>query len=449
MTFLLIITAAILVSFWQVPKSIFDADQEYFALSSRSILQGDLTLIGQQTGIGELYHAPGFNYLVALGMWFSHGNPFTIAVIGAIFSTVTVVALYVLGSQITSARAAIFAVILALTSDQFLGLASFAQNISPLTLLTLLFLWIQTCQPFQQFNRLKLLLSGLIVGLTLHFHILGAMLIVPLFIWSISQQRRTGQNPKDAKLATSIPRLSWILPFLLMASPLFLFDIRNDWLIVRHAVRFVTTAPETSTTLWYRIHTYLVSLADLIHVSLPSTAWVIPTVVIIAWGLWNRKIHRLIKVTLVTPFVAFLLFRGHLVPYYAIVAWAPFVLISGALLSTLWEKSLLWRVIIVIYVGLLSRETMHQLQTWDPLRTIDKKLAAIRYIKQHADGKTIHISRTMELSTNFGFDYLLWNEDLTSSGNLNDPNYTLVVPANFDGITPDVQFGDIGVVLPQ
>lgn len=234
-----------------------------------------------------------------------------------------------------------------------------------------------------------------------------------------------------------------------MASPLVLFDIRNNWLIARHAVRFLTNSPDAPTTIWYRVHSYLVSLAELIHAGLPASAWIIPTVVIIVWGLLNRKIHRWIKMTLVIPLVAFFLFRGHLVPYYAIVAWTPFVLIAGAFLSTFWEKSRLWRVLIVVYVGLLSFQTITQMKAWDPLRTIDKKLSAIRYIKRHADGKTIHISRTMELATNFGFDYLLWYESLESSGNSNDPTYTLVVPANFDGITPDVQFGDIGVVLPK
>jgi hypothetical protein len=266
-----------------------------------------------------------------------------------------------------------------------------------------------------------------IVGLTLHFHILGVMLALPLLL--------TG--------------LWWIPSFLVMASPLLLFDLRNDWLLTRHIIRFVTAAPDTSTTLWYRVHSYLVSLADLIHVDTPASQWIVPVVLIIAWGLWSNHIHRWIKVTLLLPLVAFLLFRGHLVPYYAIVAWTPFVLIAGTLLATLWRKSRLWRVIIIFYVGLLSLQTLHQLQSWDPLRSIDKKLAAIRFIKNHANGKTVHVSRTMELSANFGFDYLLWYEGLASSGNPNDPTYTLVVPARFDGITPDVQFGDIGVVLPE
>ena len=432
--FLLLLMGAI-VSFWQVPKSVFDADQEYFALSARSILQGDLTLIGQQTGIGELYHAPGFNYLVALGMWLSRGNPYTIAVIGTLFSTATVIALYLIGRQIIGDRAAKFTVILATTSDQFLGLGSFAQNISPLTFLTLLFLWIQTSQPFQPLNRLRSFFSGLIVGLTLHFHIVGAMLVIPLFIWSISKR--------------SVSRLSWIFPFLVLTSPLIVFDVRNDWLLTRHILRFVTAAPDAPTTLWYRIHSYLISLAELVHVGLPAASWVISTGIIIVWGLWNKQIHQWIKITLLVPLAAFLLFRGHLVPYYAIVAWTPFVLIAGTFLAALWDKGLLWKASVVLYVLLLVQQTTSLMRSWDPLRTIDKKLAAVRYIKRHTGGKTIHVSRTMELATNFGFDYLLWYEKVNSSGDPSDPTYTLVVPAHLDGIVPDVQFGDIGVMVPN
>lgn len=439
---LLFLIIGAMVSFWQVPKSVFDADQEYFAKSAQSILNGDLTLLGQQTGIGELYHAPGFNYLVASGMWISHGNPYTIAVIGAIFSTITVVALYVLGSRLVGSRAAAFATVFALTSDQFLGLQSFTQNVAPLTLITLIFLFVlivsakgRSASGGQPLNHWKPLFLGLLLGLTLHFHIIGAMLVLPLVIRSLSSQQRS--------------RWSWIVPFLLLASPLILFDIRNDWLLTQHVVRFFTSSPDTPMPLWDRVHAYLVSLSDLIHVGFPASAWITPVALLVLWGLWSNRINQWITITLLTPLIAFLLFRGHLVPYYAIVAWTPFVLISGAFLSALWGKSRIWQAVIVVYISLLSLQTIDQLRSWDPLRTIDKKLAAIRFIKNHSAGQKIYISRTMELATNFGFDYLLWYEGLKSSGNPNDPTYTLVVPANFDGIRSDVQFGDIGVVLPE
>ncbi|MBI2309819.1 glycosyltransferase family 39 protein [Candidatus Collierbacteria bacterium] len=414
---------AVVRSFYHLPHSSFDADEEYFAKSGKSILSGNLTLIGQETGVGALYHAPLFNYLIAFFLWIFHGNPLVVKGLGAAFAAITVPAFFLIGRKLTSTTAAFFSSLLVLFSDSFLGLESFAPNITPLTLLVLFFLLAaaHNCK-----SKFKSMILGALVGLSAHFHIVGMMLIPSLVIinWR------------------------WLPVFLLFVSPLIFFDFRHNHLITNNALSFFAN-PGIGTPLIFRLNTYFLSLAD--HINLGVSAGIFIPVAILAliWGLFTPRITRMIKIVLLLPLFFFLLYSKHLVPYYAIVSWTPFILIFGVALEMIWEKRSIGKMVVLAYLGLFIYGNTISLFRWTAVRGINNKIAALEYIKKESGSRPIYISRTMERATNFGFDYLMDYVALVSTGNPNDPTYTLVVPADWQGIKPDKQFGDIGIVLPH
>lgn len=415
---------ALVRSFYHLPHSSFDADEEYFAMSGKSILSGKLTLIGQQTGVGELYHAPLFNYLIAGLMFISGGNPLVIKGLGAILAAVTVPAVFILGQKITSPLAAFFSALLVLFGDSFLGLESFAPNITPLTLIILICLWVKTTS-WKKGTQSFIL--GSLVGLSAHFHILGLML-VPLLIF-------TGWE--------------WLPALLFFLSPLIAFDLRHNHLIFSHAVNFFSNSGSFSTPIYYRIHTYLISLADLINFSQTGKIFVPIVILTILWGFLIPALKREVKIGLVLPLIYFVLYTKHLVPYYSIVAWTPFILTVGLVLTEIWKRNSLGKLLVITFLAIFSYQNTLNWLNWRAVRGIDKKISALEFIKSDSDGKKINISRTIELPANFGFDYLMEYIGISSTGNPADPTYTLVMPINWQGIHSDKIFGDVGIILPK
>lgn len=411
-------------SFYHLPHSTFDADEEYFAMSGRSILAGKLTLIGQQTSVGELYQAPLFNYLIAGLMYVFGGNPLVIRGAGAVFGAITIPLIFVLGQKITSSLAALFSALLVLASDSFLGLESFSPNLTPLTLIVLIYLWIKTNSWSRRAQSLAL---GSLVGLSAHFHIIGLML-TPLLI-------STGWW--------------WLAPFLFFLSPLILFDFRHDFLIAKHAIDFLFSQSGSSTPITYRIHTYLIALADQINFLFPAQVFIPVVILIILWVFLTKSVNPQLKNILILPLIYFSIYPKHLVPYYSIVAWTPLILIVGLVLTKIWELHKAGKLVVMGFLAIFLYQNTISWQSWRAIRGIDKKIAALEFIKQHAGSGKKNISKTIELSANFGFNYLMDYVGLSSTGNPQDRTYTIVVPANWDKIRSDIIFGDIGIVLPD
>lgn len=420
----ILFTLAIIRGFYRLPQSSFDADEEYFALSAQSILSGKLTLIGQQTGIGKLYHAPLFNYLIAILMAISKGNPLVIKGLGAFLTAITVPTIFLIGRKITSFRAALLSALLALISPSFLGLDSVASNVVPLSLITLFYLYVLQLK----INPvLRSLILGLLVGLSFHFHILGTMLILPLLFIN----------------------LFWIPSFILLVSPLIFFDLRHHFLILRHALNFFSLSSTAPTPIFYRLDTYLISLSDLISTSILARPLILLTTAIIFFSILNPKIKKSLKIVLILPLIFFLVYSGHLAPYYAVIAWIPLILIAGHFAGQLWQKRFFGKVLVAFFIFYIA---FNNTSTWyhkSYSRGINNKIAVLKFIKEKAGSQPFHISRTMDPAANFGFDYLISWMKLNPTDSPDDPTYTIVAPFDFENIKSDMYFGDFGLVLPR
>ena len=402
----------------------FEADQEYLALSADEILHGKLTLIGAPTSVGGMFISPLYNYLVAFLMFVFKGSPLVINTLSSIWAVATIMALYCVGKKFFSDMAGIFSAILALFSSKFLLIADNPPLVSLLPLLVLTSLYIST-KPKSLARNAAL---GLLVGLALNSHFSGVYLL-PLILTE---------------------GIHGIVFMILPIVPLILFEARHNWFITGNAIRFMTDHSGAPTGIWHRLNAFISSQAQIFQTDGINLLLMAVVVLVIFWMIRRKaKINRWFAGSFFLPLIFFLIYPGQLLPYYAAIAWPSFLLVAGDLLSKAFDKSSFIRIgilIIMVFFGLSQTKIWSQFSAG---RGVDKKLAALRYIKSSAGDSKYYFSKTIEPAADSGFTYLTKYVGINSTGNISDMTYTIVAPFNWQGIQPDVRFGDFGIVLPK
>lgn len=414
--------AALIKNFSLLPRSIFEADQEYLALSGQAILNGDLTLIGAPTSVGGMFVGPLYNYLVAALLFIFGGHPWVINGLSFFWSALAVPLIYVAGRRLFSPTAGLAAAILSLISAGFVNLVAVPPLLFPLPVLSLLFILIG--ESHLAFLK-KSLLLGLIAGLGLQLHF-SAIFFLPLLL---------------------ITGFAWLLPFSVLISPLWLFEIRHGWFMTKNAVSFFNQSVGGETQIFYRLETFAAGLFDLVTRYSGQLTMFTAMFVTIIFAVVKLKKNKFLLGVFFSPLIFFLIFGGHLLPYYSIIAWPAAFLIWGKLIESVgfgWR-----RILVVIFLTMISIVNFKSWFGFYPGRSISYKIAALKFIKEKSGNQPIYLSKTIEPAADFGFTYLTGYLDINSSGNLDNPNYTLVVPFDWLGINSDVKFGDIGVTLPK
>lgn len=423
----ILIILAVVKYFWFLPQSPFEADQEYLALKADEILNGKLTLLGAPTSIGGMFIGPLYSYFVAAVMFIFRGNPLVINGLSALWASLTIIALFIIGRRIFGSQAGIFAAIVGIAGSKFLDISTIPPLAIPMALAALIFIYITGLPKSSTRN----FISGILVGLSLNLHFSG-IFFLPVLIFFGS------------------PALAGLLIPLL---PLAAFELKHNFFIIKNSVTFLSSQspPSQSIAIYQRFIVFLNSLAETIRVPSGLTAEILAKIITVIILILSFKLvkNKILLALLYLPMAFFLLYSGLLLPYYAAISWGPFLLILGAAVAFLWDKSRYFRPIIVtaflIFFILQFKSWSHPSSAYG----LDKKLQALQYIKLAAGDKPFHLSRTMYPTKDFGYPYLIKYLNINSSPVPINPTYTLVSPADWHQIKSDVVFGDIGIVLPK
>jgi hypothetical protein len=235
--------------------------------------------------------------------------------------------------------------------------------------------------------------------------------------------------------------------------PLAAFELKHNFFIIKNSVAFLSSQspPQQPTAVYQRFIVFLNSLAETIRVPSGLTAEIFAKIITITILILSFRLakNRILLALLYLPLIFFLVYPGHLLPYYAAISWGPFLLILTAAIASLWARFHRLRPIIIAVLAIFS---LFQFKSWSHPSTghgLDKKLAALQYIKLAAGDKPFYLSRTMYPTADFGYTYLIKYMDIRSSPAPIDPTYTLVSPSDWHQIKSDIVFGDIGIVMPK
>ena len=239
--FAAIITIILLAAFFRIYKidqyMTFLGDEGRDALMIKRILTtGDLPLIGPPTSIGNIYLGPLYYYMMTLPMAIFWLNPVSAAVQVAIIGTATVFLIYYLGKIWFGIKAGL--------------LAAFLYAISPITIFYSRSSWNPNPTPFfallgvlgfykahKSGNLRWLILVGAALAFAVQMHYL-ALILLPIFgilwLYEVTLILRKKVNSVHMMSGT----LCAILVFLALMSPLFVFDLKHNFLNYRAITEF-------------------------------------------------------------------------------------------------------------------------------------------------------------------------------------------------------------------
>lgn len=231
---IILITAALL-RFPLVSQGFFafTTDQGRDLLAVKDIVENlNLTLIGPTTGLPGIFYGPWWYYFLSPLFFISQGNVQTIAVIFAAIGVATIVLLYLLIKKVTSNIAvALFAAATAAMSGPFINSSS--QIWSPSLVLPLMTAYVFSLHKILQKNPAPLWFLTLGASCALIADsgaAFGIMLTVATIVTGVFF--KINFSGKNFSL--------FFLGIVLVLLPRIIFDLRNDFLITKSAINWIT-----------------------------------------------------------------------------------------------------------------------------------------------------------------------------------------------------------------
>ena len=187
----------------------------------RDLLHGNLVFIGPQTSVGNMYLGPLYYYLIAPALFLSGLNPVGPAIMIAIIGTITVALVWYVGKSWFGSSTGLIAAMLYALSPVTVIYSRSSWNPNPMPLFALICVF-SIYQVWQKQKYAYLLITATSFAFVLQMHYLG-LLLAPVLItfWLLSFR-------KNCRFI--LYTLYSILIFLLLMSPLVLFDLRHDLL---------------------------------------------------------------------------------------------------------------------------------------------------------------------------------------------------------------------------
>jgi 4-amino-4-deoxy-L-arabinose transferase-like glycosyltransferase len=310
LTLLAILAVAALLRLWRLDQyTTFLGDQGRDALAVREMLRTlDLPIVGPPTSSGNIYFGPAYYYLLIVPMALSASNPVAAAAMVASLGIASVGLLYYLCRAWFGTRAAGVVALLYAVAPVAVESSRTAWNPHPVPffiLLTVVGLWkVHAGASFRW-----LLLTGASLALVIQMHYSAALFLpVAGLIWL----RHFRVAAKSTSSRSSFVRWSILSAalFLLIVSPLLIFEVRND---LYHYRGFVD--------LWDRE-----TATDSNGPGLPLKMWSIYWDRLVNWSIMAGypALAPLAGLALLLPLLALLpKFRRHYCswPYWLLLGW--------------------------------------------------------------------------------------------------------------------------------
>lgn len=433
---MLLLLAAAKYGYQALVLAPFEIDQEFLALEAWKFLkEGNPTLVGAHTSAGDIYIGPGYTYLVTIVMGLTRFNPWSINLLSALWATLSVISLYLIGIKLFSRAVGAIAALSAAISINYLNLTQVPPLVIPLSLVSLL-----TFYCLSQIGRQRhaFLLAITLAGIGLHLHFTSLYLVAFIILWVLVNRLKVSY-PDWLKAAAIL---------LIFLSPLILFDLRHNGLNSRNFMTFLLTTGSLKviiTTLWRSIILALSNLGALIN-NFQGYNLVIGSLAFMGGLIFSR--HRLLLAWLLFPMIINGLYAGGLLPYYYMFHQAQIFLVIGLLTAPLLKNQ--WSVTVLLTLFLLYNWLNWR---WHWQRgggfNLTNKLAAFEFIKARAQTSDINLSFTVDHTRRGGLDFLRRYYGFDDKLDPTRPTYTLVSPHGWQRLKADATFGEIDVILPR
>lgn len=216
----------------------FLGDEGRDALVMKRMITGDIPLIGPPTSVGNIYLGPLYYYMMFIPMVLTNLNPVSAAVMNALIGVLTVGFIYFLGKVWFGRIGGLVASYLYAISPVTIIYSKSSWNPNPASFFALLGIF-----SFYKLNKrgnfLWLILAGFSFAAALQMHYLALILIpIGVILWIYQIWYRSSKKLPIKNLFSGT--LLGIITFLGVMSPLFIFDLKYNFLNYRAVTTLLT-----------------------------------------------------------------------------------------------------------------------------------------------------------------------------------------------------------------
>jgi 4-amino-4-deoxy-L-arabinose transferase-like glycosyltransferase len=326
----------------------------------RFLKQGDLMFIGPQTSIGNMYLGPWYYYLIAPSLLLVNFNPIGPAVFNALVGVASVYFIWHIGKKWFNNKVGIISAILAAFSPVMIKYSTFSWNPNVMPLLSLLAVWF-TWRVWQKDDYKSLIWLAVSLALVLNSHYLGLLLfpVVGVFILLKLIKLFRGKENKQQRLTFLKVGILSIGIFLLLMSPLLIFDLKHDFANYNAFKEFFTVRQTTVNLKVYKGLTDLPKLFSQLTAQtiLNQDKWkyallFLPILILGIVKSKNKQPVWLIVLWLVIGILGLGNYKQHIYAHYYLFLYPSFILLTSLGLTKIkWIGPLIGLVITIIMIS--------------------------------------------------------------------------------------------------
>ncbi len=236
---LAILAVAAILRFVDLPtRGTFDADQGHDMLVLNDLVaRGQIPLLGPPTSIGDFHHGVLYYFLLAPAAWLSGSDPLAVTAEIAIAGILAVAVVWWLARSIGGPVAGFVAALLMAVSTSAVDESTFIWNPNLIALTSAVAL-AAAWRAWSGGRAGWWIVAGAGAIATMHCHVLGSILLVPIGGLLLADARRRGPGPERRAILRAG---GWVLALLVLSYvPLAIHELGNDFSETRAALAFVT-----------------------------------------------------------------------------------------------------------------------------------------------------------------------------------------------------------------
>ncbi len=370
-------------------------------------------LIGPGTSVGNMYLGPLYYYMMAPALLIANFSPVGPAVQVAVLGILTVAFVWwtgrmwfgKLGGLVAAGLYAISPIIIVYSKS------SWNPNIMPFfALLSIYSIW-----KVWKENKFKwLVVLGISFAFVLQSHYLGLLLAPTLFVfWLLTFINIRKTNMKKNLIKNS---LIGILLFLILMSPLLIFDIRHGGTNVHAIEALVTSRKDIGFSLGaslsksgstaFMIASNLVSAKNL-YLSVVTLALFLSVLV---WVIMNKKFKSplgLVVLWLLIGLAGISVYKNPVFDHYlGFLFPAPFLLI-GAVAENLRKSKIIFLMFGVYLLLLVVVNIINSPVLSDPTYQMQRAISVAKVIQEKANGEKFNLATISDLNNRDVYQYFL------------------------------------------
>ena len=382
------------------------------------ITKGNLVFIGPQTSIGNMYLGPLYYYLMAPALFLSNLNPVGPAIMVALLGAITVWFTWYVGRVWFGKTAALVTALLYAISPVAIIYSRSSWNPNPMPFFALLCVW-GIYQVWQNKKYSWLPIVGISFAFSLQMHYLGLLLTpILLLFWYFSLKKII--KDKNQKFIFVKKTIFAILLFLLLMSPLVLFDLKHQGMNYNAFKVFFTDRQTTVNLNPARSDRFLpvifTSVTDLIlarqEILIPviSTIILLLSIVIFIKSKWRTSL-KILFAWIGFAILGLGVYKQHVYIHYLGFIYPATYLLLGAILGfIITRKGILLKILATISLLALVFINIKYSPTFgSPNSQLQRTVAAANLIIKESQGKPFNFGLIAKQNYDESYRYFLEN----------------------------------------